>query len=389
MASFACDNNAVESLLRKLANQVIALGGRLSADAEIGCEDGNLSIRSRTANGAKGELVAVPEAALIPVSQASFTLQGDDIVARPVDGEMDRNRRSLLQLMTEIYNLTGKIKSFRATSPRLCLAHSPEVLAHLLAGRHIPDKPPQPDEDDQVVRLFIKSRTLGYSFDGAPKTPVLMPLIDSLNHHHSGANFRPVKEKGETGLAVNVSRPIAGSTECFARYGLYDAHDTYLNYAYVEPNTPFLLSVSCDLGVPDLGRITVRSASGVIYDGPLAKEIRDLRAFMPRVTPEAPDHIRVSHLIVPWPARKFALRRVLAEIIKLFDLAQNKDMLVRRVALAERDLLTQNIAYYRDLDRFLKLGAQNAALAAPRQLATIQHARIQAYIDTINTPNGG
>lgn len=392
MASYICDNTAVESLLRGLADQIVALGGRLSADAEISCEDGNLSIRSCAADGAKDELIFVPEAALIPASQASLALQGDEIVVRSVDDEMDQNRRSLLQFMVELYNLTGKIRNFRATSPLLCLARSPEVLAHLLAGRNLPDKPPQsgaPEYDDQVVKLFIKSRTLGYRFGGAPKTPVLMPLIDSLNHHPTGASFRPVKEEDETGLAVNVARPLDGSTECFARYGLYDALDTYLNYAYVEPNTPFLRSVPCELEIAGLGRITVRSSAGAKYDGPLAEEIRDLRIFMPRVTPEAPDHMRVSHLIVPWPARKLALRRVLAEVVKLFDPAQNKDMLVRRVAAAERDLLMQNIAYYQDLDRILKSSARNAELADPRQLVTTQRARIQAYIDAVNRPDGG
>ena len=216
-----------------------------------------------------------------------------------------------------------------------------------------------------------------------------MPVIDSLNHHPMGANFNPVREGGTKGLAVNMRRPLAGSTECFARYGLYDALDTYLHYAYVEPNAPFLRSVPCDLEVSGLGRITVRSAAGAKYDGPLAKEIQNLRIFMPRVTPEAPDQISVSHLIVPWPGRKFALRRVLTEIMKLFDPTQNDDLLIRRVGAAERDLLTQNIAYYQDLDRILEAGVLDTALTALHQLATIQHARIQAYIDAINTPDGG
>lgn len=393
MASIICDSAAVEPLLRKLVDLIIELGGRISADAVIICQNGNLSIEYRAEGDAKTELIFLPEAALVPVSPVSFSLQGDEIAVQAIDEEMDEKRRSLLDLMVQLYNLTGKIGDFRSASPRLCLTQSPDVLQHLLAGRPALNKQPKPDApefDAHVVELFIKSRTLGYKFGGTvKKTPVLMPIIDSFNHHPRGAAFRPVKEGGAKGLAVGVSRPLDGSTECFAHYGLYDALDTYLQYAYVEPNTPFLRSVPCDLEVAGLGRITVQSVAGAKYDGALAEEIRDLRIFMPRVTPEAPDHLRVSHLIVPWPARKLALRRVLAEVIKLFDPAQDKDMLVRRVAAAERDLLMQNIAYYQDLGRILDAHAQNASITALRQLAAIQRARIQTYIDAINKPDSG
>jgi hypothetical protein len=274
MASFLCDNTAVESLLRKLTDQVVALGGRISADAEIICEKGNLSIEYRVEGDAKTELIFLPEAALIPVSPVSFSLQGDEIVVRTIDGEVDAERRSLLDLMVRIFNLTGKIRNFRSASPQLSLAQSPDVLLHPMAGRPKPKKQPEPDTpefDAHVVDLFIKSRTLGYKFGGTgKKTPVLMPIIDSFNHHPISANFLPAGDGEEKGLSVNVSRPLDGSTECFARYGLYDALDTYLHYAYVEPNTPFLRSAPCDLEVAGLGRITVRSAAGAKYDGPLA-----------------------------------------------------------------------------------------------------------------------
>lgn len=392
MVTFACDDAAVETLIRELADRVVALGGQINADAEISCGNGNLSIRSQATGGGDEKLIFVPETALIIASQVSFGLLGNEIILRSVDGEMGQERRSLLDLMVEIYNLTGKIAEFRAASPFLAFAQNSRISTHLLAGRHVPFEAPEagsPDFDDHVVKLFMKSRTLGYKFGGArEKTPVLMPVIDSLNHHPAGAQFQPVGNEGEKGLSVNVGHPLDGSTECFALYGLYDPLDTCLFYAYVEPNTPFVRSVPCVLEAEGLGRITVEARAGAKYRGPLAKEIRDLRLFMPLVTAEAPGHVRLSHLIIPGPTRKFALRRVLGEVIKLLDPTQTNSVLMRRIVKAERDLLETNIAYYRDLDRILDSSSESPALAELRRLAPIQRANMQAYIDAINHPKG-
>jgi hypothetical protein len=393
MASIICDNAAVEPLLRKLVDQIIELGGRISADAEIICQNGNLSIEYRVEGDAKTELIFLPEAALIPVSPVSFSLQGDEIIVQAIDGEMNAERRSLLDLMVRIYNLTGKIRNFRSASPRLSLALSPDVLQHLLAGRPAPKKQPEPDApeyDAHVVGLFMKSRTLGYKFSGtSKKTPVLMPIIDAFNHHLMGAAFRSVRDGDAEGLALGISRPMAGSSECFAMYGFYDALDTYRQYAYVDQNAPFLRSAPCELEIADIGRITVQSLAGAKYDGPLAKELQSLRIFMPRVALLAPGHVRISHLIIPGPKRKFALRRVLAEIIKALDPSRTDNSLTRSVAEAERYVLTRNMAFYRDLDRMLDSRPPDSTTSALRQLAVIQRARIQTYIDAINQPTSG
>ncbi len=393
MAKLICDYAAVESLLHQLISQVLELGGRISADAEIVCKGGNLSIECRTDVSPEAELVFVPETALIPMSRVSMSVQDDQLVIHAIEGELDSKRRSLLDLMVHLFNLTGKIRDFRASSPRLSLLGHGHILEHLLAGRHKREPQPAPGTPEFgafVADLFFKSRVLGYSFSGdTEKTLALMPIIDSLNHHPMGTDFRKTKkEKGAAGLAVRASRPVAGSTECFAIYGFYDTLDSYLQYAYVDQNTRFLRSVPCELNVTGVGRVTVQARAAAKYDGPLAKEIRSLRIFMPRVTLLAPDHIQLSHLIIPWPERRFALRRVLAEIFKMLDPSRPGNALMAGIAQAERDLLAQNLAYYNELERMIDPSLPDSTATALRQLVSIQRARIQAYIDAINQPTG-
>lgn len=391
MASIICDNAAVKPLLQELVAQVLDLGGRVSDYAEIVCRNGNLSIECSADASPETELCFVPEAALIPMSLVSMSVLDDQLVIQAMDGELDPRRRSLLDLMVRIFNITGKIRDFREASPRLSFLGHRHILEHLLAGRQLRERKPAPGTlafGTFVAVRFFKARVLGYRFsEMTEKTSVLMPILDSLNHHPAGAGYRPTNNQdGTRGLAVSVNRPVAGSKENFARYGFYDALDTYLQYTYVDENTRFLRSVPCEFDVAGVGRVTVQARPAAKYDGPLAKELQGLRIFMPRVTLLAPGHIQLSQLIVPWPERRFTLRRILVEIFKGLDPSRPGNSLVASVVQAEQNLLARNLAYYQELERMIDSSVPDSAASTLRELVAIQRARIKAYVEAINRP---
>lgn len=397
MVTFVCDDRRAEQLLEKLARQVVDTGGWLDPEMQIRCEDGNLSILSDRQADSADTLIALPEATLLPVERGEFYLSGDDLCFRPSGSGLSRERSRLLDTMLEIYNVTGKIARHRATSPWLVLAGAPQILRGLVAGRAdapVPKKFLDLFEsgafDPLTIECFVKTRVLGFKdATGRNPEPVIMPVIDFINHHPRSPGFQIGSGRAAAGqIAVLHSTPVDGSRECFVRYGLYDAYDTYLMYSYVNEIAPFVRSVPLTIDLKGLGAITVRSVIGVRPRDKIPDHLADLRGLMPVVRKLADRRLSVSHLIIPSGVPKFALRRILAELIRSLGPSLSNDAIQRHLATAEMAVLSTNIRFYENLVRSLDndghTSSTASATAVVRQLAELQLSKIHDYIAAIN-----
>lgn len=392
MITYACDDQEVEKLLARLVRDVTELGAWIHPETRICCQQGELSISAENSVPAKEPLISLTEQTLLPVQEFEFVVRDGELRLATLPTHLSPERRSLLDTMLEIYSLTRKIASHRASSPWLVLAKRANVLEGLVEGRATAPLVKRlhagcrDGDNDQLVSIsFIKTRTLGFKKSPQTSVPVLMPVIDFINHHPAAPGFQTGPDtRGNRGIGVLKATPIASSTECFVRYGLYDALDTYLVYGFVEESAPFVRSVPLDIDLDGIGRIEVHSSIGTRKAaGKLPPHLDAVRQFMPAVRPSGPGQLVVSHLLVPAGPPVFGLRRILEELIGLMRAGLDPIALQSRVVAAEAQIISRNVEFYKKLIRRFgpdsEASCDQAPLATVKRLAEIQLAKLDEY----------
>ncbi len=368
MVSYRCDDKDVEQCLKKLEAQVISAGGWLSDDVIICSNDGNLSIETSLPAESQDKLISLPPKSLLPLEKVSLGLRDDDLYIISSDETIPPEQLALFATYVELCNLTHKISFHRANSPWVTLRDHPDTLKYITISRADSRTVKEfselsmssEDADQLVIDTYIKTRTLNFK-EGkgiAAKTyKVIMPLIDCLNHHPKAHGYFNVSEKGqEPSLSVVNSKPIANSDEVFVCYGIFDPLDTYITYGYVDKNSLFVRSIPLLIDLKDGFSIKVKSEVGLLYGGDMPPDIADLRSFMPILYSNEDKVLEVSHMIIPPPTSPFALRRVLAELIKEVNpsLSSDDEALEGQVRAAESQIISANTEFFEDLLRHIE-----------------------------------
>lgn len=390
MKPLQCDNQDAERVLIKLGRQVVAAGGWFHDSVGFSCLGGNLGIMSSLGAEVGDVLASLPLPCLLPLKKIRIGISGDDLIIASHDGDLPAPKLAMFEAMLELYNLTGKIASHRATSPWLALGSDPELLKYLARGRPAmqakgkknPDGSPETVED-MTVRTFIHTRYLNYK----GPNPVLMPFIDFANHHTLAAGYLGTAGRGEgAGLALLNSKPVAGSEECFVQYQLFDALDMYLIYGYVERTTPFVRSIPMKINLHGLGVIDVQALQTGRAKGKLPAKAADLRPYLPKALELKDGNLKISHLIIPDPQAGQALQRVLSSFIKKLGPDLDLKAIGNYVREAEYMVLRRNKTYYQTLLRRLAQKAKEAkgapssrphAMAA--NMARVQLGKLRQY----------
>lgn len=182
-------------------------------------------------------------------------------------------------MQAQLYNATAKLPWWARRHPARLVEESAEVAAAIA-----PLKPGQlTQQTPSPVAGFLATRS--FHWKAGPSQgqgqPVLMPLIDCLNHHHRGAPYRI----DDGAMRIRIAQ--GGGQECFAHYGhRRDGLDLVLHYGHCDHSTPFAHSAPLDLNVEGVGRIQVEQQVRRRPAHPLDS---------PQVTLEA-DGLKLSHL---------------------------------------------------------------------------------------------
>jgi len=369
MSAIRTDDHEISLLLDRLVRLVNEHGGKLHADIEMVCEQGELSIHSRLGDDNHDEIIFGPEACLPCPDDFIFSLDGDTLIATPRPrAKAGAAQVAVMALMLELYNRTGKIHSHRQASPILALSNAPTILSHLYHGGQCrPDSDFGGDGDKEIIDSFIASRRFNYFADGVTRK-VLMPIIDFLNHNYSSSDFRQVGQQAAQtrGLSVLNSTPLPGSSECFVRYNTDgDALGMYIKYGFVDVNATFLRSIPMYIDLYGVGRIKVnRFVLQMIPDDRLPLEARDLQAYFPHTGRLNATTLEVSQLIIPPPEDSLSLRRILAVLIRVLSPSIDDNTLKTLVHQAETQLLIKNRNYYVELEQLLSLESESALAPA-------------------------
>jgi hypothetical protein len=240
MVAAVADNPAIESAIKKLISLTRDAGAEFAPGLALRVENGDMRMECGTAG--EGFIIRLPESCLILPADFRFGLEGDTLMAEPEDN-VTPLRAALMKEMVALYNLTGKIAAHKRTLPWYLAAAHPEILTYILrlrdngVVRRYAETASGGLDDAFTVESFFKTRTLVLRTEAGPVRAV-MPVIDFMNHHHGGATFDTISDAKGFGVAVKKAQPAAGSAECFARYGDYDALTAWLHYGFADRHAP-------------------------------------------------------------------------------------------------------------------------------------------------------
>ena len=391
MVLIAADSLQVERSLRKIVALSEKAGAEFSDDLVLKSVDGYLSVEAPAESAGK-VLVRLPWDCLVPFSPFRLSIVNDDLAISSYEEGLTDECVILMEALLELFNLTGKVAHHRRTSPWRLIISYPAILECVRQGRDREDFElfqqliASGNEDELVLQSFLNSRVLGYKASTtAPPYPVLMPIIDLFNHHFKGAlfNIADVPDK-ERSLAIVRSHPLPGSgKECFACYGAHDSFDTWVTYGFVDQSALFVRSVAMTVDLPDLGTIRLTNFDKTRDRRALPPSVSDLHFYIPALLARRADHIEVGRLLIPGPSAPRALRRTLHFLIAEMSPghSRQRDLVME----AERQIITANQAYYRDLLAFLRTLCPRDPLQKPIledfiHLCELQLARIQSYL---------
>ena len=378
------DDRRIEKALQNLVRLLRDAGAGLADGLIIRCIAGNLSIAAPTVRGGT-MLTRMPVDCLVPLSALKLALLNDEIVISRSRPGLRTETLAITKAMFDIYNLAGKVAQHRRTSPWSLIAAHPELLSYIAPPSR--DDFPFSAQDIRaghdakiVLASFLHSRLFAHNPSGQGRSrPVLVPITDFLNHHWKG---EPYSYGSRGAVVMRCSAPLReNDDECFASYGLHDAHDTWITYGFVDADVPFVQSLATTVDLSGVGTIRFgevplaqREAAGL--------SVQSLQSYVPRVLRRNGNRVSVAAAVIPGPQAPRALRRALRLLIgELGAPRRQQNQLVMR---AEEQILEANLTYYGELKSCLQsLSVESATHSAIRdnflRLCEGQVARLRKY----------
>ena len=359
MVSVVAENSDVARTLGRLVVLSQEAGAKFSDDLVVRCRDGYLSIEAPPAKA--GEvLIDLPWDTLVPLQPFRLAIAGDKFVISSHDPGLTSACVECMEAMLELYNLTDKLAAHRRTSPWSLIGSYPELLRHIsgaeggdtAGSRQSPMTPRATDRTE--LDSFFQSRTFGYvDSKVAPRFPVLMPILDAMNHHFAGAPFLYQKQGDNLSLLIMRSVPLPGrESECFAFYGPHDCFETWMAYGFIDQSGHFVRSVAMTIDLPGLG--TIRTTNSITHRDrkDLPPSMTDVHFYVPKLLARRQNQLGIAALLIPGPRAPRALRRTLRLLITEMSPAHSK--LHHLVIRAEGQVIAANRAYYRNLAAVLR-----------------------------------
>jgi hypothetical protein len=351
MVSVVADNPLIERSVLRIAALAEAAGAEFHRDLVVQCSDGALSVEAPP-DSAGSILIRLPWDSLVPIPPFEIAVAGDDFSMASYDTEITGTSVAMMEAMLELYNLTHKLAEHRRTSPWCLVASHPELLPKIMTGRQprLQDAIASGHRGEVELRSFLNARVFSYTeTPEASSFPVLLPILDAMNHHARGERFRydAPSERGQV-LRIARSQPLPGmGDECFAYYGDHDCYDTWMSYGFVDDAPAFLRSRAMKIDLPGLGTIEIADVVRPLGKAALSPPIRDLHFYIPKILLKREHEIEISSLRVPGPRAPRALRRVLSLLIAELSTARSvpRDLVLH----AEHQVIEGNDEYYRTL----------------------------------------
>lgn len=364
MPQIICEDPKTKKTLQAIQDLVLENAGWLHKNLGTQCEKGALSLTIEGPSTEAEQLIKLPAEILIPANEAGFHIKNNDLICAPDKGKFSQTQIRFTELITELYNQTDKIKWHKQSCPWLTLKPYKEITDKLFENRPAGDgrkdfmaflsgNKDAPEENKFICDSYIKTRVLGQKDKESGTTkPLLMPIVDYMNHHINGAAFslKIHHDTGENALRINNKQPVNSSRECFAFYNIMDSLDSYLSYYYIDREVPIIRSKTMRLPIADIGEIRIMSNPGIMQHKKIANHLKDLRQIVPQIAKNKEGNVTVSHIPITLQPMPHATRRILHTIIGILGNWKIPDtQLFKLVHDTEIKIINENIAFYNDL----------------------------------------
>ena len=252
-ASVDATTPGVADLVGALVDLVVEDGGTVHPNLRFVERGGAMGVEFE---GEAGErpLFEVPEGLLVPVDAVQWDPGPEQIAVAVDDPGLSAAQRQALELMVALYECTGKARWAATALPECWLPHDADALS--VVRTVVPGFAGVPHN---VAEVFVASRVLRVGRREQVERRVLMPLVDLLDHHRTGA---PLVVADGT-LRIPVVR-IGDAPTCFASYGSRRSPlDTALHFGFTDTSAVHARSIAVDLAPP----VGVTGLDAVVVQG--------------------------------------------------------------------------------------------------------------------------
>ncbi len=362
MAIIEADTKDIEKELHNLEELLCESGGGVHSNLLIRSQDGNLSIETKEPMPPGKEIIRLARGSLLPNDQYNLILKGHEFsVDFPQKSNMSTVQRKMVESMAHLYTLTDKATLQKEYSFSLSIAPYPTLFNKIEEARELPEKLKElqkklrnaltrQDFDDYLCQSFLKTRLLGYNDPvRISSVSTLMPIVDFMNHHWTGASFNTGQgvRRGDLSI-VNSQSNSSKNLQCYAFYGIMDSLDTLLRYDFIDETTPIVRSIPIDIDVPGHGKLSIRSTFGGERGKP-PKQVSDLPRFVPHMKrDEETKTLTLSCILIPIESSPLALRRILAYALSqlLGERPMEEHLRMAWLYDAEAQILNKNRIFY-------------------------------------------
>lgn len=391
MVEIVSENAEIEREVAKLCELLVKHGGMVDERLIIKEEGGNLSILAPPEIAKSTKILRAPHSTLLFIDQFEIAVEGSDFVLKNVDAEANEGQRALMDSMLRIYNLCGKVDDFKKYAT-VNLYNLDRPLLDRILNATAEQYQNLFGDKDFILSGFMRMRTLGTKIAGADTPrPALMPVIDFMNHNISAGNFSMQKQA----LEIHRSSREGGTSECFVRYGPYDALDMLNTYGFVDEAPCFVYARPMRVELPGVGEINVLLQNRKHVNKKLPDTLQDLRSlFPPLQRVEGTNTMAAGFLRIPAPEAPRALRRVIQAIVGFLTAGDFPANTTEVVNHAETQIVEGTRTFYQDLKTDMENYNPSPELAPlvdnVRRLAEVQLSHLSKYdYDVSRSPRPG
>jgi hypothetical protein len=328
--------------LENLVQLIRDNSGFVHADLTIRGNQQNLSIEAPPSVAQKANIISVPTALFVPPERLGLRLEGDDIVIGTPSNELSPAQIALAEHMIAIYNICEKIKQHRSESPLRLFLEAPQVFRQFAYPGQIKARE-DAQKGDVWLEAFLHTRVFGLIGDDEKSLPVLMPLIDYLNHHHAANGFNVTEGRME----ISRHSPVLGSDECFVSYSTMDAQAALVVYGFLDTSAQSLFSYPLTVQLTGGATLQVNHRT-MARPKKVMPAFKNIARFMPIIRPEPQaQRVTLSFLSIPPQIFPRAMRRVLANAIGAIRPHASEEEIRSLVKEAEAAVIVENRRHYK------------------------------------------
>jgi len=352
------DSFAVEQGLNELVRLCERSGSHFHPDLIIQYQDNEFSLASEIPH--KEVLVALSPSSLLPFNKKNFTLENNHIVLNEKAGTgWSALQSDIAETIFSIYKQTDKVNQYKKNAYWLSLVNDPELRIHIANARlfssndtRFLDHSKSPEIQNQVVMdNFFQSRILATREPGKKDRPVIMPIVDYINHHWNGSPFQNHAEGNDMGITVFCSMPVPNSKECFGYYSAMDSLDSYIKYGFVDHAAPLVRSIPIAFELESVGKIEILGAMAEPTPGNIFQDLKTIPRQIPGVEVlRKGELIKISHIFFPGQRTPHAMRAILRVLVQQLTKENINGLALKQlVGKSEELIIKANIEYYEKL----------------------------------------